>query len=242
MKNKKFFYLQYNLINWKNQEKTKINDTINRYIINNILNKYSGKDISIFDIGFGVGYFIQTFLRLTKKHFKHILIEGCEPSRVNYAYFQKKLKKYFFPHLRTRFVKQTFQQVKTKNKFDYITAIYVFPHFLLQDLELITKKIYRYLKPGGRFMLVLANERYIKRVLKTEKRNLFIEENVFTFNGKKYHELLHYSDIPKIGRIIDFNRDEAYYQELFKKNGFRLEKKKILNDNGFICTLFLFRK
>lgn len=44
MKNKDFFYLQYNKINWKNQTETKINSFIN--------------NISIFDNGFVCTLFV----------------------------------------------------------------------------------------------------------------------------------------------------------------------------------------
>ena len=36
MKNKSFFYLQYNKINWENQEKTKINSNVNDFITKKI--------------------------------------------------------------------------------------------------------------------------------------------------------------------------------------------------------------
>ena len=62
MKNKDFFYLQYNKIDWKNQEKTKINSFINNYIIRNIILKHKGSDISVFDIGFGIGFFFKMLL------------------------------------------------------------------------------------------------------------------------------------------------------------------------------------
>lgn len=58
-KNRDFFYLQYNKIDWKNQEKTKINYFINEYIIDNIILKHQEESISLFDIGFGIGFFIK---------------------------------------------------------------------------------------------------------------------------------------------------------------------------------------
>jgi hypothetical protein len=53
---------------------------------------------------------------------------------------------------------------------------------------------------------------------------------------------LHYSEIPEVGTVIDYNREEKFYIDLFEKNNFILEKKKNLNDNGFICTIFVFSK
>ena len=60
--------------------------------------------------------------------------------------------------------------------------------------------------------------------------------------GKKYKEILHYSDIPEIGKIIDYNREEQYYLDLFKRNNLKLVEKKALDDNGFVCTIFVFEK
>src|SRR3989338_8967864 len=87
MKNKDFFYLQYNKIDWKNQEKTKINSFINDYIIRNVISNHRGDSISIFDIGFGIGFFFKMLLPALEGKYKNILIEGCEPSRVNYDYY-----------------------------------------------------------------------------------------------------------------------------------------------------------
>lgn len=240
MKNKDFFYLQYNKIEWKNQEETKINSFINDYIIQNVILRHTREDISIFDVGFGIGFFFRMLLEALRGKYKRILFEGCEPSCVNYDYFLE--KKLDLPtNVTINSFKNTFQDVETKEKFDFITAIYVFPHFLSEDLEDVVKKIHSMLKDNGKFILVLAEEKYLENKLKTEQ-DLFIEKRDITYNGQKFKELLHYSDIPKIGKIVDYNREEAYYIELFKSNYFNLDHKENLNDNGFICTLFVLGK
>jgi len=241
MKNKDFFYLQYNKIDWKNQEKTKINSFINDYIIRNVISNHKGDSISIFDIGFGIGFFFKMLLPALEGKYKNILIEGCEPSRVNYDYYLKKKPKELPEGITINTHKKTFQDTETDKKFDFVTAIYVFPHFLSEDLESVVKKIHSMLTAGGKFILVLAEEEYIENKLKTEQ-DLFIEKRNITYNGKQFKELLHYSDIPKIGKIVDYNREEAYHLELFKNNNFNLKHKENLDDNGFICTLFLFEK
>ncbi len=94
MKNRSFFYLQYNKINWENQEKTRVNFRIYNYIIKNIILKKNGNEISIFDIGAGIGLFLKKLYRNLKNHYGKIAIEGCEPSRKNYNYLIRKgLKK-----------------------------------------------------------------------------------------------------------------------------------------------------
>lgn len=235
MKNKDFFYLQYNKINWKNQEETKINSFINNYIIQNVIYKRPGNSIAIFDVGFGIGFFFKMLLPFLQEKYKNIVLEGCEPSKINYEYFEKYIGK------EVKGFKETFQAVKTETKFDFITAIYVFPHFLSEDLEEIVKKIYSMLKTEGKFVLVLADDKYLENKLATEK-DLYIEKHKITYNSKEYKEVLHYSDIPKIGKVIDYNREETYYLDLFENNGFMLDKKETLEDNGFVCTLFVFRK
>ena len=93
----------------------------------------------------------------------------------------------------------------------------------------------------GKFILVVANEKFLEEKLKS-KKDLFIEKNIINFNGKKYKEFLHYSEIPEIGKVIDYNREELFYLDLFKKHNFELIQKRDLNDNGFICTIFVFGK
>ncbi|MBI1755384.1 class I SAM-dependent methyltransferase [Candidatus Azambacteria bacterium] len=178
MKNKDFFYLQYNKINWKNQEKTKINSFINDYIIQNVISNHKGDSISIFDIGFGIGFFFKMLFPALEGKYQKILIEGCEPSRVNYDYFLKKKPKELPAGITINTHKKTFQDTKTDIKFDFVTAIYVFPHFLSEDLESVVKKIHSLLKDGGIFILVLAEDKYLENKLKTEQ-DLFIEKGKF---------------------------------------------------------------
>jgi len=238
MKNKNFFYLQYNKINWENQNKTKINEFVNNYIIKNIILKNQKKSLKIFDIGFGIGFFIKMLSIKLNGKYQNIIIEGCEPSNKNYNNLINVKSKNNF-HLKLH--NDAFQDIHTNNKFDFITAIYVFPHFESDDLDRIAKKIRTMLEMGGKFILVVAEEKYLKEKLKS-KKDLFIEENTITFKGKKYKEFLHYSEIPEIGKVIDYNREENFYIDLFKKNNFILEKKTNLNDQGFICTIFILKK
>lgn len=129
IKNKDFFYLQYNKIDWKNQEKTKINSFINDYVIRNVIFNHKGDNVSIFDIGFGIGFFFRMLLSTLSEKYKNILIEGCEPSRLNYEYFLKKKPKKLPPGITINTYKKTFQDIETDKKFDFVTAIYVSPHF-----------------------------------------------------------------------------------------------------------------
>lgn len=131
--------------------------------------------------------------------------------------------------------------VETTKKFDFVSAIYVFPHFESDELDNVAKKIYSLLTKEGKFVLVVANEKYLDQKLH-EKRDLFIEKNIVQFNKKDYSEVLHYTEIPEIGTIIDYNREERFYIDLFESNDFVLESKEDLDDNGFICTIFVFAK
>ena len=156
----------------------------------------------------------------------------------NKHFFKKPLKE---EYLKLKLYNQTFQAVQTDRKFDFLTAIYVFPHFELDDLAGVVRKSYSMLDKTGVFVLVVADEKYLKEKLRS-KKDLFIEENTIDFGRKKYREVLHYSEIPEIGKVIDYNREEAFYVDLFKGNKFELESKNSLNDNGFICTVFVFKK
>lgn len=241
MKNKDFFYLQYNKIDWKNQEKTRINEFINNHVIQNVILKHKGDSVFIFDIGFGIGFFLKMLLAALTERYKSIVIEGCEPSQVSYDYFLNKQPKRIKKSASLKTSKETFQDIKTKTRFDFITAMYVFPHFLFEELDEVVKKIHSMLADGGKFVLVLANGEYLENKLKTEK-DLFLETKMIEYNGRRYKEWLHYADIPKIGKIIDYNREEAFYLDLFANNDFTLKHKENIDDSGFICTLFVFER
>lgn len=240
MKNRDFFHLQYNKINWANQEKTRINQRINEYLIDEIISKHANKEIAVFDIGFGVGFFIRMLHQKLRGKFELIILAGCEPSRVNYQYFANNLPEET-NGISLQIFKETFENVQSGGQFDFITAIYVFPHFLAAHLPSIVQKIASLLKEHGRFILVVANEKYLKEKLSTEK-DLFIEKSKVEFNGRQYEEVLHYSDIPDIGKVIDINREERFYTDLFEANSFVLADKKEVDDNGFLCNVFVFEK
>jgi len=175
-----------------------------------------------------------------RKFYKNIVLEGCEPSDKNYKNFIKNSWKPI-KEIKIKTHNKTFLETKTDIKFDFITAIYVFPHFTSEDLTKTIQKIHSMLELEGKFILVVANERYIESKLKT-KKDLFIEKNLVKLGNRKYKEILHYSEIPEIGKLIDYNREESFYVDLFKKNKFKLIQKKDLNDSEFICTIFIFEK
>lgn len=240
MKNKNFFYQQYDKINWENQEKTKINYQIYNYIIREIILKKRGSDIKIFDIGFGIGLFMKRLYLKLITEYKDITLQGCEPSTKNYDnYTEKSLN--VRDNVKLKMYNKTFLEVESNEKFNFITAIYVFPHFVSEDLEEVAKKIYSMLDKKGKFILIVANEKYLKKKLKN-KRDLSIEKNTIYLDGRNYKEILHYSDIPQIGKLIDYNREDRFYVDLFLKNKFKLDKKRDFNDSGFICTIFVFEK
>lgn len=160
---------------------------------------------------------------------------------MNYDHFLQKKPKKLKQDVTINVYKKTFQDTRTNTKFDFITAIYSFTHFLSEDLEGVAQKIHSMLKKGGKFILVLAEEKYLENKLKSEQ-DLFIETGNVTYNGKQFKEILYYCDVPKIGKVIDYDREAAYYLDLFKNNNFELSHKENLDDNGFICSLFIFEK
>lgn len=240
MRNKSFFYQQYNKINWENQEKTKINASVYDFIIESIIPELASKDISIFDIGFGVGFFIKKLYENLINKYSSLIIEGCEPSDKNYEYFIKN-KPLIRESDRLNVFNRTFQDLQTDKKFDFVTSTYVFLHFASDDLDKAAQKIHSMLKDKGKFVLVVADEKYIEEKLK-DKRDLFIERNIIEIDSKKYREVLHYSDLPQIGKVIDYTREESFYVDLFKRNNFELAQRETLSDSGFICTIFVFEK
>lgn len=239
MRNKDFFYLQYNKLNWHNQKKTGLNVMVNNFIIDEIISQKESEEIKVFDIGFGIGLFFKMLADKLTSKFQHITLDGCEPSEKNYKQFQPESLKSEGVDLNVQ--NTTFLNSEIDTEFDFITAIYVFPHLGSGELEMVVQKIYTMLKGGGKFILVVANEEYLKEKLQSQK-DLFIERNKVEFNGKEYEEVLHYSEIPQIGTVIDYNREEQFYIDLFEQNNFQLSQKDDLNDSGFIGTVFVFMK
>jgi SAM-dependent methyltransferase len=233
MKNRDFFYQQYDKINWENQEKTGLNSAVNNFIIDTILSK-KNPPFSLFDIGSGIGFFI----RMLKEKYGDILyIEGCEPSEKSFGYFTNSSisKKGVLIH------RCTFQNLRTDHTFDFVTAIYVFPHFVETDLKIIGQKIVDLLNPGGKLIVVVSNEEYLRRKLET-KKDLFIEQNIVEFNDKKYKEYLHYVEIPGMGTVIDYDREEDYYKDIMADVGLKLFEKHTINSDEYVCTVFVFEK
>lgn len=241
MKNRHFFYLQYNKIDWKNQLNTKINSYIYRQIIEDVLLKYRGDSISVFDLGFGIGFFLNMLIRALPARFSKVILSGCEPSTVNFENRLPLERLAKLKGVKVSLHRSMFQQLQTKDKFDFLVSTYVFPSFILDDLNDVTARAYKMIKPGGKFILVVANEKYLEEKIRLEK-DLSIEVQEAKLNGKRYKEILNYAEIPKIGKVVDYNREERLYYDLFKKHGFRLSKRSVLNDHGFICTMLIFSK
>jgi len=240
MKNKDFFYQQYDKINWENQEKTKINSFIYQFIIQQIFLKKKSPIIKIFDIGFGVGFFLKMLAGSLNTQYKQVVLEGCEPSEKNYNHLMRNPQK-LNKGVSIETYNKTFIETQINKKFDFITSIYTFTAFVFEELVQSAKKINSLLEKNGKFILVVANEKYLEEKLKS-KKDLSIESDSVIFKNKRYKEILHYSEIPQIGKVIDYNREEKFYIDLFEAEGFKLAKKENLNDNGFICTIFSFDK
>ena len=236
---KEFLYEQYNQIDWSKQEETEVNFPVNEFIIDYTLSKHDSKSISLFDIGFGIGFFLRMFAKEAKTKYETVHIEGCEPSSNSYKHFEDKtiegIELVTYP--------VTFLDVKTSASFDFVTAVYVLPHILFEDLESAVQKIHSMLKPGGRFIGVITSEQSFKTVEKNDK-DLFniVEENTLAYKGKEYAEILHKSLIPDIGYVYDYNRDESLYVDMFSKNGFVLEKQRELDDGYFLHSILVFQK
>jgi 2-polyprenyl-3-methyl-5-hydroxy-6-metoxy-1,4-benzoquinol methylase len=125
MKNKDFFFMQYNKINGKIKIKQKLILQL-PHIIKEIILKKKGPELKLFDMGFGIGFFMKMLLAEAKEKYSKLLIEGCEPSEKNFNALKNK---------EFKISQKPFQEFQTDQKFDFITSIYVFPHFTSEDLE-----------------------------------------------------------------------------------------------------------
>jgi cyclopropane fatty-acyl-phospholipid synthase-like methyltransferase len=101
---------------------------------------------------------------LINKFGQDISISGCEPADKSYNYF---IENNNFENVKV--YNETFQNIKIDKRFDVITAIYVFPHFIESDLIPVIKKIYEMLNDNGKFIMVVSNEVYLRNKLDTHK-------------------------------------------------------------------------
>src|SRR3989344_754322 len=165
MKNRDFFFQQYDKINWVNQEKTNLNAAVYKFILDEIISREK-TPFKLFDIGSGIGFFIRM---LKEKYADNAYIAGCEPSKKNYDYFVSS----DISKNNVTIYQDTFQNSETDEKFNFITAIYVFPHFVEADLSKVAQKIFGMLNENGKFIMVVSNEEYLRKKLEI-KKNLFI--------------------------------------------------------------------
>lgn len=235
-----FAYKQYERLSWENQDKTGTNSLIIEDIVRNIVSKKAGEEINIFDMGFGVGSFLKKASDRLSRHFKSIRIRGCEPCVKHYEYF-KNLNFRPAANVKIETENSAFENIEINEKYDWLTAIYVFPHIHFEKMEATAQKISGALRDDGRLALVVANENYIRNKIKANS-DLLIDKKSIEYNGKLYDEYLHYSELPDIGAIIDYNRDERLYADIFSAAGLELSAKIEINENGFISTIFEFLK
>lgn len=234
---KDFRYTQYDDLNWASQESSHINGQLNQHLIDTIIAQKKNQDIRLYDIGFGIGFFFNMLMKRLPKHFSNIHLAGCEPSEKNYNHFQASA-------LNTGEIEAEqadFLSTSAKQAFNFITAIYVFPHLTAAEVIASAQKIHTMLDEGGSFIMVVADEAYVDEKLKT-KPHLVLDSTITTFKGKEYREILHYSEIPQIGAIIDYNRENGFYTDVFDNHGFHLQQLEAFEDHGFLCSIFTFIK
>lgn len=221
------------------QEETKINSTINRFIIQHILNGKKGDEVRVFDMGFGTGLLLEMLHDALTPVYKAITLEGCEPATNHFKHFESRNIQSGLA--KTRIFNHTFLETRTDTKFDYLVSVYVFPHIDTDELAAAANRIHSMLLEDGKFILVVANENQLLAKLQSHPE-LVIEKRTAMRNGNTYQEHVHYSEIPQIGTIIDINREERYYVELFRELGMEVLFQSTLDDQGFLCSFLVFSK
>lgn len=229
MKNADFFYRQYDKIEWENQKETGLNKGIYHHIIKEIFDKTSSDHLRIYDIGFGVGLFF-TMIQDELEGYD-LELAGCEPSEKNFNAFTND---------NVEVQNKAFQDISPQQTYDFVTANYVMPEFIPEDLDNVVRNVKEMLDSDGEFIMTTANEEYLKNKL-DDREDLVIETDTIEFDNESYEEKLYYAQIPEIGTVIDYFREERFYNDLFTKHGFELVEKEVIEDSGFVCTLFRFR-
>ncbi len=242
MKNNDFLFSQYEEeVDWFKQEEANINAGINKYIIDEIVARKKSDSINLFDMGFGIGFFIEMFYERARDIYNNINIEGCEPSEKSFSEFKKekiKLKDDHCLNLQNSF----FLDLKEEGgRFDVLTSVYVFNCLKFGELEENFNKISSMLKRKGLFFLVVSSDNcFLERVKKDQ--DLIIKEREIEFQGNKYREITHYTDLEGLGRIVDCNRETDLYIDMAKKKGLFLIEKQEVFDNNLISSVLIFEK
>jgi cyclopropane fatty-acyl-phospholipid synthase-like methyltransferase len=242
MKNDDFLFSQYEKeVDWSKQEEADINANINKYIIDEIVARKKSDSINLFDMGFGVGFFIEMFYERARDIYNNIKIEGCEPSEKSFSEFKKekiRLKDDHCLNLQNSF----FLESKDEgDSFDVLTSIYVFNCLKFRELLDNFKKISSMLKKKGLFFLVVSSDDcFLERVKKDQ--DLIVKEREVEFQEKKYREITHYTDLEGLGRIVDCNRKAGLYVDMAKKCGLSLIEKQEVFDNNLISNVLIFEK
>lgn len=232
-------YEQYNNLNWENQDITGLHAAVYQSIIDFILNNHADSEVSLFDMGFGTGVFLQNLIQVLPNKYSQILLEGCEPSK-SYDSFKSPDNS----GVKVKLYKKEFLDFDYENKFNFLTSVYVMVHFKFDELESVIKKIKTMLKSGGFFIFVVASEGHFNNtgtVVKLENFFDLIESTDIEYNNKTYKEFFTKVNIPGIGEVYDYNREESLYVDMFKQNGFTLDK-KIEVEEGIFTNSILFLK
>jgi 2-polyprenyl-3-methyl-5-hydroxy-6-metoxy-1,4-benzoquinol methylase len=165
------------------------------------------KNMSVLDLGTGSGNFELLFSKKVKS------ITGID--------YNDEAVNFLISEVKARGIKNVNAIVsdirdlklpKGKKKFDLITLIDVIEHFHFRDLEIIFKNFKKYLKPGGKVLMITPNY----------KSSWPIIERLFDLFGlaPKFREHQHLS------RLYRSN-----LEELTRMNGFTIDK---------VCTFNLF--
>ncbi len=170
--------------------------------------------------------------------YQKIHLEGCEPSETSYSYFVDT----YGSTIPVKAHPTDFLNVETSHRFDVVVAVYVLPHILFEDLREVAQKIHRTLNKGGRFYTVVTSETSFKADKNDKDLFNIVEHNTLQYENGVYEEFLHKSFLPEIGYVLDYNRDEKLYIDLFLSNGFVLDKKQELDDGYFLNSLLVFQK
>ncbi len=234
----KQFYQQYDAVEWSAQMGTHLNRKIYERIIAHI-KKNPSTELSLFDMGFGVGYFLSMLYDAFKDKYNHLLLAGCEPARKSYDYFVTHAPP--ASENKLSLSNDAFLEVHNEQKFDFVTAIYVLPNFSEELMPSVVRKICSLLKSEGEFIFATTQFQFIEQAISRHPSRV-LKDAHFEYNGSLYRETLHWTELPGVGRIKDYNRERRYYLDLFKNGDFDLLQIEEFESDGFPTEIYYFQK
>jgi 2-polyprenyl-3-methyl-5-hydroxy-6-metoxy-1,4-benzoquinol methylase len=191
---------QYDSMDMEWGKEGNVDSPTRKYFQYYLSQKLKVKDLSVLDVGCGLG---QLFPLLKEKGAKEIV--GIEPSKKSVLFAQKQ-----YPEC--QIIESSLEDYKPQRTFDAVISVLVFEH--IKDVGASFERIHQLLNPGGPFYLIIADKDYSTK----PRFNYEMEVEELSKEEAAVRTKRNY------GMAYDVYRSVEYYIDCAKKSGFSLEE------------------